>query len=289
MKNRLICALVACLLPGVLFAEDQVDYNPRGQFYLKEKIKPFFSVKGDVRMWDDEFIDYTNGILFERGWGNTRADSSFMLDRSLSQYGLFESQDIGMHFEAGVQYEQLVTWMDINWTMPQTSEKPADENTFGGALRDVKFFTYGADFMVGYMLAPPSSRINLIPAVGGGFSLYNVKFASNYEIYYGGDGTDDNLKPYFIQDRYYSTLGKTINAELELRLNLASGLSVGGYGGYRFGFYDGIVIERSDREDPHMTYFIGSTSFSGHAYFFGGKLTYTLPSIMEKEAEKFRK
>jgi len=268
------------LFGATAYAGDEV---PEG-FYDKRDIKPFFSLKADYRLFNEDFIGDLNSMLFERNWRYYIKDSTgqvtnvddYVSDNTALGYGQFTTSTFGFHFEVGVQYHQLLTAVDVNYTLTQVSEKPSDFNAVGFEMWDVKYNTYGADFKMGYMILPPDARINLIPWAGGGFSLLNVHFPSNYELLYI-DAADEDMEPYSLQNKYYSTLAATMVAELELRLNLAGGVSVSGYGGGRYAAYDELEMEEGT-----TSYTLGQPSVPGHSYYGGGRITVTLKSAREK-------
>lgn len=251
--------------------------NATGDFYEKEKIKAFFSFKGDMRVFHENLIADLNGLLFEVPWGN-QTDTGYVSDPYLSNYKPFKDKAIGLNAEVGAQYKQFLTWMDIHFMPTQVSEVPS---SIPAAIRpyynDVKWYRYGFDWMFGYMLLPEKSIVNLIPSVGGGFSLLNVRFARKFDL--------PDVDTIGIYNKYYSSFGRAMNAQLELRFNLVGGVSIGAYAGIRVVRYDALTIEEEIKDDEEIRYFVNTSyteyEYTGDELFGGVKLTYTLPSRWE--------
>jgi len=283
--NRMFRILSISLLAmaGLALAQD----NPRGEFYIKDQVKGFFSIKTEMRNYTDQAMSDINDVAFRQGLGfatikydstNKPIDTTFAVDRRVFNYKQFVSPILGFGGEVGAQYHQLLTWVDGYFMAPQSSKVPS--SLAGTGMQDVRWHHYGFNLMCGYMLAPEQSVINLIPSVGFGFSLMNARFASNYNLLYS-TAPDAEMKWYTMTDRYYSSFAKDLNTQVELRLNLGAGISLGGYTGIRMTWVDQYTIE-SGQED----YFLTQNTVA-HNWFIGGKVTYTLPSVYEtKEKEK---
>lgn len=271
---------IASLLALPLFAQD----NPRGEFYLKDEVKGFVSLHGELRGLTDNAIGDINGTAFKGPWGysvlNADGDTVRSNDKArLYEYKQFGDRIIGLGFEVGAQYHQLSTWIDVYFNPTQESPVPKSLRNDTPELQTVKWFQYGFDWMWGYMLAPEKSTINLIPSVGFGFSLLNMQFASNYDLYYTG-APDEEMQTYTMGNQYYSTFGKDAVGQVELRLNLGNGLSLGGFGGMRMTWYDRMFVENGE-----MDYFV-SDELVGHTWYVGGKVTYTMSSRAEDKARE---
>jgi hypothetical protein len=117
------------------------------------------------------------------------------------------------HVNIGAEYYQLLTWFDINFMLP-TAEKGQAE-----------WFNYGISWMWGYKLLPQDNFFNVIPSLGVGVDLLNVRGVAV-------DVVNSN-------EMLSSTLGMHLNPELELRLQFSQ-LSLGLYGGYKVARFDGI-------------------------------------------------
>lgn len=282
-KKKLVSILAALLLFGInAHSQD----NPRGSFYHKDHVKGFLSLKADYRELRTASIDKLNEVLFADDFYLYGLDTagnlvSWREDR-LGAYGRFAAEIQGLHLEIGAQYGQFLTWINVN-TMPTQvsrapSMPPADRLPI---LRDVKWFSYGADWMFGWMLFPEKAPIQIIPSLGVGMSLLNLKLAQNYGFNFSGSD-ESSFEPYILSDEYISSVGKTALAEIELRLRMFSGLSAGFYGGYRTIFYDDIILQKDGASDPATNYYIGTGEISGDSWYFGGKLTFTLSSTAEK-------
>lgn len=279
--SRVPAILLLLLLASQAWSQSQA------QFYDKSRVKGFISLKGDYRQMNDEGMDNLNDLLFESNWSVYARDSlgqpdptlgRFVPDTQVRRFGRFEPQTIGLGVEVGAQYQKLMTWVDVHFMPSQVSPAPAATTDHGAPLWDVEWFSYGADWMWGWMLAPENSAINLIPSVGFGFSLLNVHFASSYELNYS-NAESAQLKPYSLENTVYSTFGKSFNTELELRFTTGVGISLGGYAGYRVLRYDEFVLE----EDGENRYIVGDPDQNHDSWFVGGKVTYTMPSVYENK------
>ena len=291
-------ALVCVCVAGFAFA----DENSSDEFYAKDQVKAFFSVKAQYEQLSSSAISAINYMAFGSGWGFAsigkdslgNADTTWYQDSRLRHYNQFGNNIMGLGLEFGGQYHQLITWLDVSFMPNQVSPVPTLTGTqaqpyakYGDSLpslTDVEWNRYGFDLMLGYMLAPPTSPINIIPSLGVGFNLLNVQFASSYTLAYG-NAPDANMADYSLGRRFYSDFGKDLVAQLELRFNLGVGISVGAYAGYKWIWYDRFIAETGSTS----IYFLDATSeFSGDSWYLGGKVTYTLPSLFEtKQKEKF--
>jgi len=191
--------------------------------------------------------------------------------KRLYQYNQFSPNTLGMGLEAGVQYHQLFSWVDASFTPTQVSSVPGALKS-DGDLHDVKWFRYGFEWMFGWGVLPENAKLNLIPSVGAGFSLLNMHFASNYQLV-----DNDGLGLYTLSNRYYSTFGKSVKAQLELRFALSDRLSVGGIVGAQAIWYDNISLETVGATNYSVNY----GEMSGNSWYVGGKVTWTLPSVTE--------
>lgn len=282
LRKQIVMFIGAILLIAPsLFAQIETAKG----FYDKRQVKPFFSVKGDYRKMSDESMRMLNYTLFKHPIAYQIANEigtdslgdpvyEYGIDPLMAEYGSFHKSNFGLNFEAGVQYKQFLTYVNVEFLIPQELSKPADTNSVGLQMWDVKYSAYGGDWMFGWMLFGEYARINLIPTVGVGLSLINLHFAGAY----------DNLITGSFKDQNYSTLGYSILGELELRLRLGGGLSIGATGGYRFNRYSGgVEIEYDDEDEKEVI--LGEDHQLDNAYA-GVKITYTLKSVLEKFNEK---
>lgn len=261
--------------------------NKYGEFYLKDQVKGFISLHGELRGLTDNAVGDINSAGFRGPWYyptiNQDGDTVLVSDAGrVHQYNQFGNRVLGLGFEIGARYHRLLTWFDIFFSPTQESEVPEGLESGQPYLHSVKWYQYGFDWMWGYMLAPEESQINLIPSVGFGFSVLNMQFPSTYYLPYGDAPPDEEMETYSMGRRYYSTFGKDVTGQIEIRLNLGAGLSLGGFGGMRMTWYDRFYVESEERE-----YFLTYDELVGHAWFLGGKITYTMSSRSEdKERDR---
>ncbi len=283
MKTKIV--YLVSLLCALTFATSAFADSENG-FYEKDHIRGFISLGGDFRGMFEGFNDYMNTLAFiNTGYvlknPSTGAKEAYT-STSTTQYNSFESYYIGLHMNVGAQYKQFLTWFNINFMPTQISERPAKSITVSSEsgdtqkmdLFDVKWFTYGVDWMFGWKLFGENTVINLIPSVGFGFNLLNIHFSSLMCV---GDVTN------YVQlrDRYYSTMDASLTAELELRLELDP-IAIGIYGGYRHIDYSDIEIENGLL--AHGAY---DTDNNGDTWFVGLRVTWTFMSDWQrKQADK---
>ena len=274
MKNRKISLTLfvatLCAITSFVFAE------PEEGFYEKHDIRGFISINADYRGMRSAYANYLNKILFSKNFGHletyqveddTSTVTVFEKDGSLSQYEHFNDYYLGLHVEVGAQYHQFLTWFDINFMPTQVSEKPASKNSSGHDLYDIKWFSYGIDWMFGWKLFGESTIINLIPSVGFGINLLNIQLGSNYAF-----RTEDG-DTVTVRNRYYSVFSPTINTQLELRVDLDP-FSIGAYAGYRVIRFNEFDVEG---------YLLGEPDNNGDTWFMGVKLTWTFLSENQKK------
>lgn len=267
--------------------------NKFGEFYIKDEVKGFISIHGELRGLTDNAIGDINGTAFRTHFGYTvydvdedTGDTLYYKERDsrrLYEYKQFGNRILGLGMEVGARYHRLSTWFDIYFNPAQESEVPDDnyKDDPNRPLHSVKWYQYGFDWMWGYMLAPENSQVNLIPSVGFGYSVLNMQFAGQYHIWYDKvPEPDKRMETYTMGRRYYSTFGKDVVGQMEIRLNLGSGLSLGGFGGMRFTWYDKFYVESGEAQ-----YFFNYDELVGHAWFIGGKITYTMSSRSEDKAK----
>ena len=275
-------------------------------FYEKDHVRGFISIGADYRGMRKAYADYVNTVargIYASPYGVTRyghyikmtvpnedgsgVDTVSQFCSGNYSYNKFNDYYLGLHVNIGAQYKQFMTWFDLNFMPPQVSERkassytvqipdgatPAQQITF--PLYDVEWFTYGADWMFAWKLFGESAPINLIPAVGFGFSLMNMHFGSNFN-YVEVDNKENVTQ---LRDRFYSTLATTVNAELELRIELGR-FALGAYGGYRFVRYNDIQREAFTTD---VTNWENTTDNVGDTYFFGIRATWYFLSLWEKK------
>ena len=279
MKTKIV--YLASLLFALTFATSAFADSENG-FYEKDHIRGFISFGADYRGMFDNFQGYVNTISRMNEGHIEMNDSTGQNDRyvgSLS-YAPFEDYYIGLHINVGAQYKQFLTWFNINFMPTQISERPAEtyvaapQSGIGNGIKeplfDIKWFTYGVDWMFAWKLFGEHTVINLIPAVGFGFNLMNFHLASVFSV---GD-LDNHVD---LRDRYYSTFDASLTAELELRLELDP-FAIGIYGGYRHVDYSDLEIENILL--AHGAY---DTDNDGDTWFIGLRLTWIFMSDWQKK------
>ncbi len=164
--------------------------------YDKDLVRGFLSLKGDFRSMKSDGVKFINEVTGES----------------------YAKNYLDGHVEIGAEYLQLRTWFDIDF-MPLTPERGNTE-----------WFSYGVTWMWGYKIFPQNSFFNIIPSVGPGVELQNIRSPDRVLVLNSSepDKEPDKLQ----QGKLYSSFGPTLNLELELRLQ-ASQFSVGIYGGYK--------------------------------------------------------
>ncbi len=278
MKTKIASFLTAAVVSLLTLATSSFADAGDG-FYDKEHIRGFVSFGGDYRGMRAEFQKYVNRTAFITGTFVDPADSSGAgtTPDSKPTYNQFSDYYLGLHLNAGAQYKQFLTWFDFNFMPTQVSERPSSTITAGSgtfALFDVRWYSYGADWMFGWKILGENNFINVIPAVGVGMNLINFHFASEYTI-----SSTDGSQTSTMRDRYYSTLATTVNAELEVRLELDP-IAIGIYGGYRYIRYDELNVEGLKLKNPYYEY---DTDNVGDTWFIGLRVTWTFLSDWQKK------
>lgn len=286
MKTKIASFLTAAVLSVLTLATGSFADEEAG-FYEKDHIRGFISIGGDYRGMRDEFQRYVNDLAFVNGIHRYQApgDSIPQDYAGNIKYNKFDDYYLGLHVNVGAQYQQFLTWFDINFMPAQVSERPSSAYTAkseSGAqakfpLYDVKWYAYGIDWMFGWKLFGENCIFNLIPSAGFGFNLINFHFASNF--YVSEEGSDDGVT---LRNRYYSTMATTINSELEARLELGQ-LAIGLYGGYRFVRYNELDVE--GLELINTKYTGHNTDNTGDTYFFGLRLTWIFKSDWQNKQD----
>ena len=281
MKTKIV--YLVSLLCALTFATSAFADSEDG-FYEKEHIRGFISIGADYRGMFDGFEEYVNNIS-RLNTGHMVKDSSGSPEYygGTMKYAAFDNWYVGLHLNVGAQYKQFLTWFNINFMPTQISERPAKSYTVTGEdsgnsatmpLFDIKWFTYGVDWMFAWKLFGENTFINLIPAVGFGFNLMNFHLASTFSV---GEKTDYVE----LRDRYYSTMDMTFNTELELRLEFDP-IAIGIYGGYRHVDYSDLEIE-----NKLLAHGANDTDNDGDTWFVGLRVTWIfLSDWQRKQADK---
>jgi hypothetical protein len=189
--------------------------------YNRDLVRGFIALKSGLYSMKSngvKFINYATGEIYSKDY-------------------------LGAQAEIGAEYLQLRTWFDINF-MPQTPTRG-----------DTEWYTYGVTWMWGYKLLKQNSILNIIPSIGPGIELQNIR---------GGE------KP-AVDSRVVSSWGPTLNLELELRLQVSQ-FSIGVYGGYKVVRFDSWTGNSAGEAPP----FPSSGDINADKAFVGGKLTWTM-------------
>ena len=253
-------------------------------FYEKDHVRGFISVGADYRGMSEGFNNYVNNIAFINPGHVIKSEKtgSEELYTGSTKYSSFEDYYISFHMNIGAQYKRFLTWFNINAMPTQISERPAETYTIASKsgeaqkapLFDVKWFTYGVDWMFGWKLFGENTVINLIPSAGIGFNLINFHFASLFTAGEVGNYVQ-------MRDRYYSTMDPTLTGELEFRLEI-NPIAIGIYGGYRYVRYSDLEVE-GDIIVRHPN----DTDNDGDTWYLGVRITWTFMSDWQrKQADK---
>ena len=156
--------------------------------------------------------DLVRGFLGFKGDFRSQKSNGLKLTNEVTRKSYNKEYACG-HLEIGGEYNQLRTWMDIDF-MPITIVRGTTE-----------WYTYGITWMWGYKLRAQNARFNIIPSFGPGFSLLNIRMGPTQEV--------------------MSSLGPALNLELEFRLQFSQ-FSAGLYGGYRVERHDWDSINYKD-------------------------------------------
>jgi hypothetical protein len=227
------------------------------------------------------------------------------------------------HLEFGVNYKQVVMGLRFAGMKTQVSKRPdnipdySDADTTNQGLTKVQSYSNGVekyviidaagndyrvgeyatlwdaqmhmfniDLNFGWMLFPENSPFNIVPSIGLGYSILNVKFPGRYTIFYSGFSEEPNprVAPITIENSHYTSYGKSITPELEVRLRLFSGLHVAAYSGWKVTRIDKVELESEAIEDDvNLHYQIGDRDGRADSYYGGVRLIYIFQSERERE------
>lgn len=285
MKTKITSFLKAAVLGVFALATTSLADEEVG-FYEKDHVRGFISIGGEYRGMFDEFQKYVNKTAFYAGSHVATAPGDSLEQTfqgaATKKYNLFDDYYLGLHVNVGAQYKQFVTWFDFNFMPTQVSERPSKSysassesgSSMNFPLYDVRWFTYGADWMFGWKIFGENTFFNIIPSVGVGFNLINFHLASDYTISDGSSGAN-------ARDRYYSSFASTLNTELEIRLEFDP-IAIGIYGGYRYIRYNELEIEGVPLEMDlaNRNY---DTDNCGETFFIGLRLTWTFLSDWQRK------
>jgi hypothetical protein len=182
--------------------------------YDRDLVRGFWALKGDFRSMKSNGVKLINDVTGKKN---------------------YVKQFLDGHVEIGAEYNQLRTWFDVDF-MPITPTRGTTE-----------WYSYGITWMWGYKLRAQNTRFNIIPSIGPGFELLNIRLSPTEEV--------------------KSHLGPALNLELELRLQFPQ-FSAGIYGGYKF--------ERHDWDD------INFKDINTDKRFIGLKFSWTMLNNFQK-------
>jgi len=191
--------------------------------YERDLVRGFWALKGDLRSMKADGVKLINAVT-EKSYRKEFVDG---------------------HVEIGAEYNELRTWFDVDF-MPITP-------TRGGT----EWYSYGITWMWGYKLLSQNTLFNLIPSMGPGFELLNIRRGKTEEV--------------------MSSIGPTLNLELEIRLQFSQ-FSAGIYGGYkvvRHYDWDELTLERGD---PPFRFI----DVNADKMFAGFKISWTMLNNFQK-------
>jgi len=284
--RRSLCALL-CL--AILPAWAQYD---------KRELKPWFSLDVAAR---HQNVDWINTLLFE-DVGAELSDGVGGWDTTVAPYykkfDAFPTAPPNLNFGlgAGVEYDRFLMGFHTGFSLPRTSQKPTDPNSPDGVssavvftdsagvtdslwikFHDASYYLVDLEISFGWMWLPAPSKLNFITTLRAGFSLLNVKYPGEYSIFYGNG--EEALEPYIISDTWYTSSGRTIGPEIELRYSPTSSWRISGIAGYRYMTFDQIPLE----SDITQAYYVKhNTDMDASSAYFGARLTLVLRSDKEK-------
>jgi len=214
-----IMALFAFLAQTVLASEG---------IYDRDMVRGFLALKGDFRSMKSNGVKLINSVT---GKSRTTGDS-------------YVKEFLDGHVEIGAEYNELRTWFDVDF-MPIT---PTRGNT--------EWYSYGITWMWGYKLLSQNSLGNIIPSIGPGIALLNIRSQSRELV---------------------SSLGPALNLELEFRLQFSQ-FSMGLYGGYK--------VERHYNWDESVSKSWIYKDANMDKIFAGVKLSWTMLNNFQKREKE---
>jgi hypothetical protein len=192
--------------------------------YDRDLVRGFLTLKGDLRFQKSSGVKLINEVTEES----------------------YAKEFVDGHVEIGASYNRLLTWFDIDF-MPLTPKRG-----------DTEWFTYGATWMWGYRLLPSPMIFNIIPSIGPGFELLNIRTSQ--------------------ENRILSSIAPTLNLELELRIQ-GKQLSAGIYGGYKIIRHD-MWDDNTNRNSSEP--FPSGREINADKAFVGLKFTWTMLNNFQK-------
>ncbi|MGL1889566.1 MAG: hypothetical protein OCD76_23835 [Reichenbachiella sp.] len=276
-----VLQVIVCLCV-FLYAESSI--------YNKRYIKPYFSFTAAPFGHMD--LDALNEEIFGTHYVASidTADKSFIKyvsDHTARSYDQYDEQ-IDWKFpvltlEAGVQYKQLNIGILANYSFTQTSVAPAAKSKpTERKLWDTKFYTYSMGLNVGWMLLGEKSMFNIIPYSSVGFIAINASMPGEFQ-YYNENNTSEYTKPLVYSNKYYTSFGRYVSADLDLRLTLGQ-FGISAIGGYKVVRYDQFIIHAEETSEGEIySVLLGESDSNMDSWYLGIKLTFTMLSTYEKE------
>ncbi|MGL1937296.1 MAG: hypothetical protein OCD01_19875 [Fibrobacterales bacterium] len=255
--------------------------------YEKREIKPYFSFTTSP-FGSTDLNDLNNAVFTTYsvvGFDSADQYDTTYSDFSALDYDTYDEKINWMFpiitFEAGVQYKRLLTGVLFNYTFTQENKAPyAISKQAEKPLYNTKFYTYSMGFNVGWLIFDSKSAFNIVPMTSFGFTSVNATFPGPFE-YYNKDSEDPNLQPLTLKQKYYTSFGKFLELDLDLRINLNQ-FSISAVGGYKIVRYDEFRLYSSGTEGE-SSWYTGKPDSKMDSWMVGIKLTYTLLSENEKE------
>lgn len=286
--NRLKISFSALILIMVSFAQVWASDD----MYNKDNIRPFVSLGADYRFID---VKDLNTLVHDRMYQITTGSESYGIskDQLVASYGDFTDQGISGTFAFGIEYERMLfsfagfgmeeqavlkpsnlTSQTFTYTevLPDTTYQWASSVTY----RDMRLSMYGVDFNFGYKIFPDGSFLNIIPSLAYGVTFIDLTFPANYQYIPYNEDTEQFV--HHIENQPYTSIARSLSAEVEGRLRLAGPLHVGGYVGYRSVSFEKFRANR----DNSIVWIFGEPSQSADMYYGGVRLTWVWKSNNEK-------
>jgi hypothetical protein len=137
-------------------------------------------------------------------------------------------------------------------------------------------------FNVGWLIFDSKSAFNIVPMTSFGFTSVNATFPGAFEYYVQGS-EDPNLQPLTLRRKHYTSFGKFLQLDLDLRINLNQ-FSISAVGGYKIVRYDQFRLYTPDNEaEGGVSWYGGKQDSKMDSWMAGFKITYTFLSDKEKE------
>lgn len=288
--------------------------------YSKKDLKTYISIGGEARMMDVETINRnifdlnSHSVLLSVDIdeeGKKQIDSLIpfidITPNTVSQHKRFGDNNELLvptaNVEFGMLYKQLSVGFQFSFGMNNISKSPGGAFTYksipyaykanivttNSSVRkhDASFRTMEFDLILGYLLLPQESAINVAPRIKAGFQSLDIMFPGNFGFSWNttSDGSTDaskGVRPFIIDEREYNSLGYTISPEVEGSLKISDIFQLSASLGYRMSFFNQFKIT----QDKLTNYLWGDIDNSNHSYYGGLKFTVLIPSFNTKNRGK---